>query len=234
MAVIHHTTLKPTKLELLTSWLPDRPWYVGDAKGEPRLVKGGGFRLDDPEGEVGMEFMVVTDTSGDEPVSYHVPLTYRAAPIDGAADAEHGLVGTLEHGVLGLRYVYDAAHDPVAVAQVLALLQGRAAPQAQSETDTPDPSVVPSFSGPARADVAGPSTVTDGPQGTDVLVPLTGDTGASPSAPDAPLLLRVTRVLRPADSSAADGSPLGDVTAGWHLPDGTEHRGRFVVARAGH
>ena len=29
MAVIHRTTLKPTKLELLTSWLPSRPWYRG-------------------------------------------------------------------------------------------------------------------------------------------------------------------------------------------------------------
>ena len=25
MAVIHHTTLKPTKLDLLTAWLPTRP-----------------------------------------------------------------------------------------------------------------------------------------------------------------------------------------------------------------
>ncbi|CAM5708775.1 hypothetical protein SFUMM280S_01006 [Streptomyces fumanus] len=54
MAVIHRTYVKPTKLELLTSWLPSRPWYRGGA-GEPELTKAGGFRLDDPEGEVGIE-----------------------------------------------------------------------------------------------------------------------------------------------------------------------------------
>ncbi|MEV4114634.1 hypothetical protein [Nonomuraea sp. NPDC049695] len=114
MAVIHHTALKPTKLELLTSWLPSRPWYVGGAGG-PELAKAGGFRLDDPEGEVGIEFMVVTDTSGTHPTSYLVPLTYRGAPLDGA---EHALVGTMEHGVLGRRWAYDGCHDPVLVAQL--------------------------------------------------------------------------------------------------------------------
>ena len=99
MAVIHRTTLKPTKLELLTSWLPSRPWYRGGA-GEPTLTKAGGFRLDDPQGEVGIEFMVVTDSSGPQPVAYLVPLTYRGAPLDGA---EHAVVGTMEHGVLGQR-----------------------------------------------------------------------------------------------------------------------------------
>jgi hypothetical protein len=59
MAVIHQTHVKPTKLELLTAWLPTRPWYHGPA--EPELARAGGFRLDDPGGEVGIEFMVVTD-----------------------------------------------------------------------------------------------------------------------------------------------------------------------------
>ncbi|HEY1703136.1 MAG TPA: hypothetical protein VGG75_25830 [Trebonia sp.] len=44
MAIIYRTTLTPTKLELLTLWLPSRPWYQGQA---PDLVKAGGFRLDD-------------------------------------------------------------------------------------------------------------------------------------------------------------------------------------------
>jgi hypothetical protein len=47
MSLIHHTTLKPTKLELLAEWLPTRPWYRGGA-GQPSLTKVGGFRLDDP------------------------------------------------------------------------------------------------------------------------------------------------------------------------------------------
>ncbi|EDX26627.1 conserved hypothetical protein [Streptomyces sp. Mg1] len=97
MAIIHKTTMSPDKLELLAAWLPDRPWYLPTGR-PPELVRSGGFRLDDPEGEVGIEFMVVTDTSGGEPTAYHVPLTYRGAPLAGA---EAALVGTTEHGVLG-------------------------------------------------------------------------------------------------------------------------------------
>ncbi|NKQ29357.1 maltokinase N-terminal cap-like domain-containing protein, partial [Streptomyces galbus] len=70
MAIIHRTTLEPTKLELLTGWLPTRPWYTGD--GAPELSRPGGFRLDDPEGEVGIEFLVALDASGPAPVAYHV------------------------------------------------------------------------------------------------------------------------------------------------------------------
>ncbi len=133
MAVVHNTTLVPTKLELLTDWLPTQPWYVSRGR-TPQLVKAGGFRLDDPDGEVGIEFMAVAD--GD--VTYHVPMTYRAAPLPGHEDA---LIGTAEHGVLGTRWVYDGVHDPVLVAQLVALLQGKAEPQAQSQSDTPDPTV---------------------------------------------------------------------------------------------
>lgn len=123
MALIHHTTIKPTKLELLTSWLPGRPGYVGDPAAAPLLTKAGGFRLDDPEGEVGIEFMVTTDTAGTAPVHCLTPFTYRGAPLP---EAEHALVGTVEHGVLGTRWVYDGVHDPVLIAQLLALFEGRA------------------------------------------------------------------------------------------------------------
>lgn len=123
MAVIHNTTtLTPTKLDLLATWLPEQPWYAG--KGQPELARAGGFRLDDPEGEVGIEFLVVTDSSGDEPVVYQVPFSYRGAPLAGGDKA---LVGTTEHGVLGKRWVYDGAHDPVVAAQLFALVQHPAA-----------------------------------------------------------------------------------------------------------
>ena len=39
------------------------------------------------------------------------------------------------------RWVYDAPHDPVYVDRLLALVQGQAEPQAQSESDTPEPAV---------------------------------------------------------------------------------------------
>lgn len=142
MATIHRTTLAPTKLELLTGWLPLQPWYR-PADGPPRLARAGGFRLDDPAGEVGLEFMVVTDEAG-EGAAYFVPLSYRGEPLAEAAD---GLIGTSEHGVLGTRWIYDAEHDPVAREQLAAFVTGRAEAQHQTESDTPDPSVGRSWDG---------------------------------------------------------------------------------------
>ncbi|HEY9438101.1 MAG TPA: 1,4-alpha-glucan branching protein, partial [Streptomyces sp.] len=82
MAFVHRTTMKPTKLELLTGWLPKQSWYVGDTQA-PELVKAGGFRLDDPRGAVGIEFMVVADTTAREPVAYLVPMGYRGTALEG-------------------------------------------------------------------------------------------------------------------------------------------------------
>ncbi|CAM5241683.1 hypothetical protein SSPIM334S_06099 [Streptomyces spiroverticillatus] len=208
MATIHETTVIPTKLELLTRWLPTRPWYQGTS-GTPELAKAGGFRLDDPEGEVGLEFMVVTDTSGASPVAYHVPVTYRGAPLEGAA--EQALVGTTEHGVLGKRWVYDGAHDPVLVGQLLALLHQRAVPQAQSLTDTPDLSVTVHSALSGELVPADAAVVRDGKDATDIAV---RDTAT----------LTVTRVLRP----APEGFDRAHVTATWQTPDGTERRGVFA------
>ncbi|NEA62464.1 1,4-alpha-glucan branching protein [Streptomyces sp. SID12488] len=237
MAVIHHTTMSPGKLELLTAWLPTRPWYVGAAR-EPELSKAGGFRLDDPEGEVGIEFMVVTDTSGEQPVSYHVPLGYRGAPLDGAAD--EALVGTSEHGVLGKRWLYDGAHDPVVVGQLLALLQGRAEAQAQGVSDTPDPSVTGCFTGAGVSAEVASVAVTDGEHGTVVVVEtVTAGSGEPGSA----LTLQVTRVLPPEQPTRSEQlaqpeqqdpgldptEARGHVTAGWRLPDGSEGRAPFVL-----
>ncbi|MEV1004115.1 1,4-alpha-glucan branching protein [Nonomuraea sp. NPDC050202] len=215
MAVIHHTFLKPTKLELLTSWLPSRPWYHGGAGG-PALAKAGGFRLDDPAGEVGIEFMVVTDTSGGEPISYLVPLTYRGAPLDGA---EHALVGTMEHGVLGRRWAYDGCHDPVLVAELVALIEGRVQAQDQNTSDIPDLDVTRSCAGPAPT---GFSAAIDNREGTELPAP----EGAA---------LRLHRVLRPAEDGAPALPPeaTGHVAGSWSLPDGTRARGLFAVLGTG-
>jgi hypothetical protein len=133
MAIIHHTTMQPTKLELLAEWLPEQAWYAGTGDG---LTRAGGFRLDDPAGEVGIEFMVVMAGGG---AAYLVPMTYRGAPLDGADDA---LIGTSEHGVLGTRWVYDGEHDPVLRGQLAALMRGEVLPQAQSKSNTPDGTVL--------------------------------------------------------------------------------------------
>lgn len=104
MALLHDATITPSKRELIEAWLPSQPW----AAGLPAVKPIGGFRFDDPAGEVGMEGILLRSEDG--AVTIHVPLTYRGAPLDGAEDA---LVGTTEHSVLGTRWVYDAPADPV-------------------------------------------------------------------------------------------------------------------------
>jgi len=105
MALLHEAELRPTKLELLATWLPTRTWYAGEPGAE--LTRVSACRFDDPAGEVGIETMLVRAGSG--PV-LHAPLTYRGAPLDGA---DAWLVGTMDHSVLGPRWVYDACGDPV-------------------------------------------------------------------------------------------------------------------------
>lgn len=132
MAVIHNTSMSPGKLELLARWLPGQRWFSGAGSG---LTRAGGFRLDDPDGEVGIEFMIVLTADG---AAYLVPMTYRGAPLVGA---EGALIGTSEHGVLGRRWIYDGEHDPVLRAQLAALLRGEVVAQAQSESNAQDPTV---------------------------------------------------------------------------------------------
>ncbi|MGW1894380.1 maltokinase N-terminal cap-like domain-containing protein [Streptomyces sp. NPDC002004] len=217
MAVVHDTVLKPTKLELLSAWLPSRPWFRGGAGGaEP--AKAGGFRLDDPQGEVGIEFVLVTDASGPRPTTYLAPLTYRGAPLDGA---EHALVGTMDHGVLGRRWVYDGCHDPVAVAQLLALIDGRVQAQDQNTSGVLDGDVVRSYAG--EASVAADFTIaTDNQDCTELTAPQ-GTT------------LRLHRVLRPAPDNppSAPRGATGHLAGSWHLPDGTRFRGLFAVLHVG-
>ena len=174
MAIIHDTTMSPGKLELLTAWLPAQPWYLGTGRA-PELAKAGGFRLDDPQG------------SGDHVTAYHVPLTYRGREVTGASGA---LIGTSEHGVLGRRWIYDGAHDPVLAAQLVALIQGVAEPQAQSVSNTPDPAVT---GGQPVADGAllavGSAVLASGAAGTDLRV----DTIRADGAPAGELTVRMPR-----------------------------------------
>ncbi|TCC00510.1 hypothetical protein E0H26_02160 [Micromonospora zingiberis] len=128
MALLHRADLRPTKLELLASWLPSRSWYQGDSAAE--LVRVAAYRFDDPAGEVGIETLLVRFGTG--PV-HQVPLTYRGAPLP-AADA--WLIGTLEHSVLGTRWVYDACADPVyAAALADAVLTGSGQAEEYFEVD---------------------------------------------------------------------------------------------------
>ncbi|MEV6349357.1 hypothetical protein [Actinoplanes sp. NPDC051851] len=129
MALLHKAEIRPTKLELLTTWLPAQKWYTGPA--EPEVTRIAAARFDDPAGEVGIEIMLVR--VGDGPV-LHTPLTYRGAPLPGG---EEWLAGTTEHSYLGPRWVYDAAGDPVARAVIAAAIR-TGAQQAEEELRAPD------------------------------------------------------------------------------------------------
>ena len=150
MALLHRTDLTPSKLELLTGWIFDRPWYHGPATGE--VVRIGAYRFDDPAGEVGIETMLVQ--VGDGPV-LQVPLTYRGEPLAGA---EEWLIGTTEHGVLGRRWIYDGCGDPVyAAALARAIHTGGTQAEEFFEVDgrreTRQPTMTVSGSGTADAPV---------------------------------------------------------------------------------
>jgi Maltokinase N-terminal cap domain len=216
MAVIHHTTLKPSKLELLTTWLPTRPWYrSGPAASAPQLAKSGGFRLDDPAGQVGIEFMVTTDTATPDPTTYLVPLTYRGAPLDGA---QHALIGTMQHGVLGKRWAYDGCFDPVLVTELLRLIEGTAQAMAQSISDTLDHDVIRAYTGPPLATTPFTPEPVDDHNGTRITTP----TGAT---------LHAHRVLDPVPGSAPPPPhhAAGYVAGGWQTPHGSQVAGIFFT-----
>lgn len=106
MAIVHRAALIPSKMELLQQWLPNQEWFAEN--GAPDLRRVGSFRFDDPDGEVGIETILVASESS----VIQVPLTYRGAPLP---DADLFLIGTMEHSFLGTRWIYDATGDPVYV-----------------------------------------------------------------------------------------------------------------------
>jgi hypothetical protein len=104
MGIVHRrATVSPSKQELVEAWMPSRPWAAGRTISE----KVAEFRLDDPEGEVGVETIVWRAADG---ALLQTPLTYRAEPLSGGA--AH-LITTMEHSVLGTRWIYDGCGDPV-------------------------------------------------------------------------------------------------------------------------
>ncbi len=114
MAVLHDAQLVPSKPELLRRWLPTRSWW---AWGDASLSILGAYRFDDPAGEVGIETHLLQVEGG--PV-LQAPLTYRGAPL-----ATADLVTTMQHSVLGERWVYDGCTDPVyATALATAMVTG--------------------------------------------------------------------------------------------------------------
>lgn len=177
MALLHRAELTPSKTELLDTWAPGQSWFAGDSG--VALESVAAFRFDDPEGEVGVETLLVR--AGDGP-TMQVPLTYRGAPLEGGTSA---LIGTMEHSVLGKRWVYDGTGDPVylmttAAAALSGSHQAALFVDVDGQRVERDPTARVSGSGSDPADVAlpavqdissrdeGPVTVVETP--TNVLV----------------------------------------------------------------
>lgn len=116
MAILHKATLTPTKGEVVAAWLPEQSWFEPGTAGVRPMATS---RFDDPAGEVGIELILLGGEEGD---LWHVPMTYRGAPLDGGA--EH-LLSEMQHSVLGARYVYDAVGDPVFLDVARAVISGR-------------------------------------------------------------------------------------------------------------
>lgn len=114
MALLHHAEMRPTKLELVEGWASAQPWFNGDVSAG--LTSVGAFRFDDPDGQVGVETLLVR--AGDGP-TMQLPLTYRGSPLPGG---EPWLIGTSEHSVLGTRWVYDGVGDPVYLLAVISAI----------------------------------------------------------------------------------------------------------------
>lgn len=203
MALLYQAELRPSKIELIAGWAPTQPWFQGNR--DVPLVNVGAFRFDDPDGEVGMETVLVR--AGDGPV-LQVPLTYRAAPLDGA---EPWLIGTMQHSVLGPRWVYDAVGDPVYLTAVAtaALTGGHEAEQFVSTDGGLEP----------RASTA--QAVGSGTPGTFVPAlgtPSTGNDGGTTVVDAGTLRIVVTRVVVHPDAAAPAGAVLTGTWAGQPEP----------------
>ncbi|MGJ9422371.1 maltokinase N-terminal cap-like domain-containing protein [Aeromicrobium sp. CF3.5] len=133
MALLHpDATISPTKAEVVALWLRSQPWLASDATdlGLADLEMIGSYRFDDPAGEVGLEVLLAR--LGDGRV-VQVPLTYRGSALDGGEDFG---VCTMSHSVLGDRWIYAGAGDPVFVtALVTTICTGATESPMQFEDD---------------------------------------------------------------------------------------------------
>lgn len=194
MGIVHRATLSPTKQELVEGWLPSREWAPGRAIAE----KVAEYRLDDPEGEVGVETILWRLDGG---AVIQTPLTYRAEPLAGA---EEHLIGTTQHSVLGERWVYDGCGDPV-WASTLATAITTGGQQSQMFFEDDDGVRV---NIPARMQVRGSGIASSGPEVT--AVESTSDDGAVTTVRAGDVELALARVV---GTQLGDGARLSGTVA---------------------
>jgi maltokinase len=238
MAIVHKgATLVPTKTELVAEWMQRQRWYHGKGH-RPELRRVGGFRFEDPEGEVGIETILFADTAVSPAVVYQVPLTYRGAPLSGADAA---LLGTSEHSVLGTRWVYDAPHDPVYVSQLmLTILHSGRSDDAQASVGS-NARAVGSATGLWQGTVASSTVLTGEQSNTSVICRMSAPGGG----PAEPLIVKVFRTLQDGDNpdvvvqsaltqAGSHRVPLafGNLSGAWDDPDaGHEDHGHLAFVQ---
>ena len=238
MSIVYtNATLVPGKIEMVTGWMQHQRWYAG--KGHvPTLHRVGGYRFDDPEGEVGLETLLLADTATSPPVVYQVPLTYRPAPLEGG---EQALLGTMEHSVLGTRWVYDAPHDPVYPAVLVrTILAGEASEDAQAGSGS-NARAVGTATGAERSTVSS-SAVLSGEQSNTSIICHLEDSNGNPAPP---VIVKVFRTLQHGDNpdvivqaaltrAGSDRVPavLGHLAGSWDAPNGRgSEYGHFAFAQ---
>lgn len=238
MAIIHHgARLEPSKIELVTGWVEGQRWYAGKGR-TPRLRRVGGFRLEDPDGEVGMETLLLLDEAASPPVVYQVPLTYRGAPLAGA---DRALVGTMEHSVLGTRWVYDGPHDLLYAQSLVATILSSA------DTEDAEASVGSNVlahghaTGQLGGTVVTSSVLTGEQSNTSVICQMQAGDGTAAQ----PLIVKVFRTLQEGDNpdvvvqsaltqagSTRVPTSAGHLSGAWDSPDGSRtEQGHLAFAQ---
>ena len=203
-------TLGPPLGHLLAVWMPRQRWYPAKGRGVSQR-RVGGYRLEDPDGEVGIDVHVIALDSGDRVDVVQVPLTYRGTPLAGA---EGALVGETVHSELGRRWVYDGPHDPVYVAALLGSL----------ETPTGPPPAPPATSRVLTGEQSNTSFVVDAESPIPLVVKVfrTLHPGENPE-------VVVTSALTAAGCTRVPRT-VGWASGGWTAGDGAEATGHLAVA----
>lgn len=179
---------------MLAEYLPGVPSLAAFI--DESLSQVGAYRFDDPAGDVGIETIVMTNADG---VVLQMPLSYRSAPVAGAGAS---LLGTMEHSVLGDRWIYNACTEPIYVA-VLASTMLAGGAGAREMFDNPD-----GFDGPDERE---PSVVVQG----------SGDGSTA-----APVVTDVTVESVGTDSHLTGGGVtivLPHILSAGHAPEGAAH-----------
>jgi predicted trehalose synthase len=213
---------------LLRPWLAEQRWFAAKGSELVGLDRVGGLRLQDDDGQVGVEVHLVAARGADGAATvYQIPLTYRSTP---DPRLEHARIGQFHHPVLGERTVYDGPHDPVFVRALLRLLAGGRAAAVEGMTGGAV-GVMQRVEPPT----VGPSRVLSGEQSNTSII-------VDPTGPDA-MIVKLFRVLHPGSNPdvivqtrlATAGCdriprPIGWIEGSWAGPGGDLVSGHLAYA----